>query len=88
MKTIPVTQAGAVGLPELINGITVENSGNTDLLWDENLIIPGDFKALGGNYGEIFVGDCVLKFAMPAIPPLNPENLATVSVKFYVNKTL
>jgi hypothetical protein len=84
-KTITVTTPGAVGLPDFINGMTVENSGNTNLLWDEDIIVPGDFKAVGGNYKEIYVGDCVLKFALPAIPPLNPENMATISVKFYVN---
>lgn len=84
-KTIVVNQAGAVGLPDFINGLTVENSGNTNLFWDEDLIIPGDFKAVGGNFREIYVGDCVLKFALPDIPPANPENMATVSVKFYVD---
>jgi hypothetical protein len=83
-KTITVTKPGAVGLPKLVNGLTVENTGNTNLFWDEDLILPGDFKAVGGNRAEIYVGDVVLKFALPVPPPLNPENMATVSVKFYV----
>lgn len=84
-KTIPAQQAGAVPLPEWTNGFTVENTGNTDVLIDDNIIVPGDFKAFGGNYGEIFVGDCTLKFALPAIPPLVPVNSAMVTAKFYVN---
>jgi len=84
-KTIVTSDVGAVALPEWTNGLTVENTGNTNVLWDNNIIVPGDFKALGGNYGEIFVGDCTLKYALPAVPPLNPNNQATVTVKFYVN---
>lgn len=83
-KTIVTQQPGAVSLPELVNGLTVENSGNTNLYWDSDLILPGNFKALGGNYGEIYVGDVTLKWAMPVPPPANPENMATISVKFYV----
>lgn len=83
-KTIVTQQGGAVALPEWVNGLTVENTGNTNLFWDSNLILPGDFKAVGGNYGERYVGDCTLKFAVPAVVPVDPENMATVSVKFYV----
>jgi hypothetical protein len=84
-KTIVSTTPGAVSLPEFVNGLTVENTGNTNLEWDSNLIPPGDFKAIGGNYGEIYVGTCSLKFSLPSPAPPNPENMATVSVKFYVN---
>jgi hypothetical protein len=84
VKTIISLLPGAVSLPEWVNGLTVENSGNTNLYWDSNLILPGDFKAVGGNYGERYVGDCTLKFALPDPAPANPENMATVSVKFYV----
>jgi hypothetical protein len=84
-KTIVTEQPGAVSIPEWVNGLTVENSGNTNLFWDQDLIVPGDFKAVGGNYGEIFVGTVTLRWKLPAIPPLNPQNQATISVKFYVN---
>jgi hypothetical protein len=83
-KTIVTQTAGAVPLPDWVNGLTVENSGNTNLFWDNNLIVPGDFKAVGGNYGERYVGDCTLKFALPVPAPAAPENMATVSCKFYV----
>jgi hypothetical protein len=84
MKTIVTQQGGAVSLPEWVNGVTVENTGNTNLYWDNNLIPPGDFKAVGGNYGEIYVGHVTLKFSLPTPAPASPENMATVSVKFYV----
>jgi hypothetical protein len=84
VKTIVSTNPGAVSLPEWVNGVTVENSGNTNLYWDSDLILPGDFKAIGGNYGEIFVGDVTLKWAVPTPAPTDPQNMATVSVKFYV----
>jgi hypothetical protein len=83
-KTIVSIRPGAVPLPDVVNGLTVENTGNTNLFWDSNLILPGDFKAVGGNYGERYVGDCTLKFALPVPAPASPENMATISVKFYV----
>ena len=83
-KTILMSKAGTVPLPEWVNGLTVENTGNTNLLWDSNIIVPGDFKAVGGNYGERYVGQVVLKFELPVPAPATPEDMATVSVKFYV----
>jgi hypothetical protein len=87
-KTIVTTNPGAVALPDVVNGLTVENSGNTNLFWDSDLILPGDFKAVGGNYGERYLGDCTLKWALPVPAPVDPENMATVSVKFYVQQKL
>lgn len=84
-KTIFQTQAGAVSLPEWTNGITVINQGNTNIEWDNDTIPPGGFKAVGGNCGEIFVGDCTLKFTLPVPPPANPSNMAVITCKFYVN---
>jgi hypothetical protein len=83
-KTIVSTRAGSVSLPRMVNGLTVRNTGNTNLFWDSDLIVPGDFKAVSGNYGEIYRGTCTLKWELPAVVPANPENMATVSVKFYV----
>lgn len=83
-KTIVTNQAGQVGLPELVNGFTVENSGNTNLFYDQDLILPGNFKAIGGNYGEIFVGVVQLKWELPVPAPAAPENQATITCKFYV----
>jgi hypothetical protein len=84
-KTIVTAIPGAAALPDWINGLTVENTGNTNLFWDQNLILPGDFKAVGGNYGEIYLGTCSLRWKLPAIPPAVPQNEATITVKFYIN---
>lgn len=87
-NTIVSLQPGQVSLPECVNGLTVENSGNTNLFWDNDLILPGGFKAVGGNYGERYVGTCTLKFALPVPAPASPQNIATISVKFYVRYNL
>ena len=84
MKTIVQNKAGAVALPERVNAVTVRNTGNTNLYWDSDLIVPGDFKGFVGNRGELFRGTVMLKFALPAVVPADPQNVATVSVKFYV----
>ena len=84
MKTIVQDKAGAVPLPARVNAVTVRNTGNTNLFWDSDEIVPGDFKGFVGNRAEIFKGTVMLKFALPAIVPANPQNIATVSVKFYV----
>jgi hypothetical protein len=84
MKTIVTQQVGAVPLPRRVNAVTVKNTGNTNLFWDSDLIVPGDFKGFEGNRAEIYKGTVTLKFALPAVVPPNPENMATISVKFYV----
>lgn len=83
-KTIVTSKAGAMPLPRMVNGLTVRNTGNTNLFWDSDLIIPGDFKAVSGNFREIYRGTCTLKWELPAVVPAKPENMATVTVKFYI----
>ena len=80
-----VQNPGAVALPEYMNGVTVKNSGTVNLYWDDDLIIPGDFKALGGNLGEIFAGDVTLKWIEQTPAPTPAIREATVTAKFYIN---
>jgi hypothetical protein len=84
MKTIVTGNSGAVALPAKVNAVTVRNTGNTNLFWDSDLIVPGDFKGFVGNRAELFKGTVMLKFALPAIVPASPQNMAVVSCKFYI----
>lgn len=85
-QTHQVTMPGAVALPKYVNGITVKNSGTVDLYWDQDKIVAGDFKALGGNLGEIYKGRLSLRWKVQSPAPSPAIQMATVTIKFYVNR--
>jgi hypothetical protein len=84
-QTRIVVQPGAMALPEFVNGVTVKNSGTVDLYWDDDKIVAGDFKSLGGNLGERYTGDVTLKWIEQTPPPATVIQQATVTIKFYIN---
>jgi len=79
------SQPQNINISELCNGITVKNLGNTLVLLDDEVLQPGDFKAFGGNRGEVFTGRHNITFTTNgmAVPPAVPAPLAWVTQKFY-----
>lgn len=68
-----------------LNGFFIHNTGNTLLIFNNDVLQPGDTKTVGGNYGEIYDGRINLMFRLPTPAPLTPENEVIVTQKFYTN---
>jgi len=78
-----------ITLDPLCNGITVRNGGNTLVIFQGDILNPGESKSVGGNRKEILWGRVNIGFAPPAVPPLIPVNLAFITQKYYLpNKCL
>lgn len=67
------------------NGITIKNSGNTNVIFQGDLLAPGESKFIGGNRAEVYIGRIDLNFALPTPAPVTPQNSCTVTVKYYVD---
>lgn len=76
--------AQKIDLDNRCNGITVKNAGTTQVIIDDEILQPGESKAIGGNLGEIFIGRKDIYFQVPTPAPAVITNLAYVTVKFYV----
>jgi len=78
-------QAAKVTLDRLTNGVTVKNNGNTVCLFNSDPLLPGESKAVGGNYGEIYTGRLDISFNVIGLTPapVTPVNSAVVTYKFY-----
>lgn len=66
------------------NAFVVKNAGNQLVVFDDEVIQPGESKAYGGNRAEIFIGRKDLYFQVPAGFVGTALNLAYVTVKYYV----
>jgi hypothetical protein len=78
------TTTQAYALPQKVtidrycNGITLINAGTSNVIFDDEIIVPGESKAISGNRKEIFVGRKDISFAGAGV------NLCFVTQKFYV----
>lgn len=79
-------KSGKVPLDRLTNGFTVRNDGNSNVVVNGETLPPGAFKAIGGNYGEIYAGRLDINFNITGIMPApNPViNDAVVTNKYYM----
>lgn len=68
-----------------LNGYSVHNIGNTNLIINGDTIPPDGSKTVGGNYGEIHQGNIAVQFRVPTPAPMNPMNMVVVTQKFYTN---
>lgn len=72
------------------NTITVRNAGNSLVIYDDEIIQPGQSKTIGGNQDEIFIGRKDLAFQpttnqpIPQPQPLPRVDFAYVTQKFYI----
>ena len=75
-----------LNLDPMCNSFTLKNLGNTLCVLDDEVLQPGDFKAFGGNRGEVFTGRHNIYFTVVgmAVPPVTPQPLAWFTQKFYV----
>lgn len=81
----PITRRGDVPLSQRCNGVTVKNGGNNIVLVNNEPLQPGESKALGGNYGELFRGRVQINFMNQAVQPTPVVAIAYVTEKFYIN---
>jgi hypothetical protein len=77
------TGPGSLPLDPLCNGFTIINTGNSTLLWKGDPIAPGNFKAIGGNYGEVFAGRLDVNYQAAVPQPLPRIDSCYVTQKFY-----
>jgi hypothetical protein len=77
------SKAIQVPIDERCNSITVMNLGTTNIIFQGDIITPGNFKAIGGNRMEIISGRVDLFFQVPVPPPAVVTNLASVTQKYY-----
>jgi hypothetical protein len=73
-----------IDLDPLCNAIIIKNAGNTNLIFQGDIMIPGESKAIGGNRMEILRGRIDLGFTLPVPAPPVPQNLAFITQKFYL----
>jgi hypothetical protein len=67
-----------------LNGFMIHNTGNTNLYYNQQLIVPGASETVGGNFGEIYGGRIELMFRLPTPAPVTPANEVTIQQKFYL----
>lgn len=77
------TAQSEIVLDPLCNGISVKNGGNTNLIFQGDVLVPGESKSIGGNRKEILQGRVDISFALPTPAPGTPNNVAFVTQKFY-----
>lgn len=73
-----------VPLGNNVNGFTVHNTGNTIVRVNNEPLQPGESQTVGGNEGEVYIGQLTIDFRLPTPAPGTPVNAAWVSWKFYV----
>jgi hypothetical protein len=72
------TQPQKVTLDRFCNGVTVINAGTSNVVFDDEILVPGESKAISGNRKEIFIGRKDLSFSGAG------TNLCYVTQKYYV----
>lgn len=80
------TAAQFVVADPLCNGFSIFNDGNTIAHLNDEPIYPFTSKTVGGNEGEIYVGQIKLKFTNPTPAPGSPENSVWITQKFYLKE--
>lgn len=85
-NTKPINLAGNITLDRWSNGLTIKNTGNSVLLFNQDPLQPGQSKAIGGNYGELLTGRYAVAFAPIASPPPGyvQSNGGIVTEKYYL----
>lgn len=71
-----------------LNGFSIHNTGTTQLLFNQDLLEPGESKTIGGNIGEVFEGRIFLTFQTQTPAPPVIINQVTVTQKYYVGDRL
>lgn len=66
-----------IDVDEWCNSISVKNNGASTLIFQGDILGPGEFKTIGGNYGEVLEGRIDIRFTGAG------ANLAAVTQKFY-----
>lgn len=79
------TSGRVIPLDKYCNGVTIKNTGTSDLVFQKEILSAGKSKAIGGNYGEILISRIQISFQDPAVPPPGyvRADQATVTEKFY-----
>jgi hypothetical protein len=76
-----------ITIPDFCSALSVKNTGNTIVLFDDEPLFPGESKVYSGDEGEILFGRHSINFTLIAVgftPPGVPINQAWVSWKFYI----
>lgn len=76
-----------LNIPQFCSALSVKNTGNTIVLFDDEPLFPGESKIYSGDEGEILVGRHIIGFTLIAVgftPPGTPINQAWVSYKYYI----
>lgn len=81
-------QRQEVVLDELCNGFVVKNAGTTLVIFQGDILQPGESKSFGGNRLEIYRTRADIVFQVQTVPPLVVTNLCFVTQKFYMNRDL
>jgi hypothetical protein len=78
------TGSKQVVIAPYLNGITVKNEGNTNVIFQGDTLLPGDSKSQGGNTGEVYWARIDITFQVPVPAPAVINNSAVVSQKYYI----
>lgn len=81
ISTQTFTKSGRVNISTTCNGWSVINLGTSNVMVNQDTLIPGESKTIGGNYGEIYIGRVDLLFQGAGI------NNAVFTEKFYTEGT-
>jgi hypothetical protein len=74
-----------VEVDPMCNAVTVSNEGTTLVLFQNDVIQPGNFKAISGNFGEVFAGRVDISFMTQTPAPSVVVNRAVVTQKYYIS---
>lgn len=85
--TTPYSTQQFVVFDRQCNAWTIKNAGNTLLNFDEEVLLPGESKSVGGNEGEIYSGGRKrIYFTVPSPAPATISNIAWLTQKIYVTR--
>jgi hypothetical protein len=76
---------GEIPLEPWCNGIVVKNNGTTYVIFQGDVLLPGESKSIGGNRKEILQGRVDLTFFLQTPAPGTIINQCTVTQKFYLD---
>ena len=85
-RTTPYDSKMKITLDEFSNGLTIKNVGNSQLVFDNDVLQPNRSKAIGGNFAEILEGNKTIYFKPIENPPLGyvQVDAAIITEKFYI----
>lgn len=79
-------EARDVVVDPLCNGFSLFNDGNTIVNLNDEPVYPFTSKTVGGNEGEVYIGQIRIKFTIPATLVDPPVNSAWITQKFYLKE--